>query len=79
MTSRDIAAKLFISERTVEAHVTNMLNKLGLNSKDRTRPLVGECWRHGPGHARGLMIRSYPTLSALELRRGPAGSAASRL
>jgi predicted ATPase/DNA-binding CsgD family transcriptional regulator len=33
MTSREIAAKLFISERTVEAHVTNMLNKLGLNSR----------------------------------------------
>jgi non-specific serine/threonine protein kinase len=33
MTSRDIAAKLFISERTVEAHVTNILNKLGLNSR----------------------------------------------
>lgn len=33
MTSRGIASKLFISERTVEAHVTNMLNKLGLNSR----------------------------------------------
>ena len=33
MTSRDIASNLFISERTVEAHVTNMLNKLGLNSR----------------------------------------------
>jgi DNA-binding NarL/FixJ family response regulator len=33
MTSREIATKLFISERTVEAHVTNMLNKLGLNSR----------------------------------------------
>ena len=33
MTSRDIATRLYISERTVEAHVTNMLNKLGLNSR----------------------------------------------
>jgi predicted ATPase/DNA-binding CsgD family transcriptional regulator len=33
MTSRDVATRLFISERTVEAHVTNMLNKLGLNSR----------------------------------------------
>lgn len=33
MTSREIATSLFISERTVEAHVTNMLNKLGLNSR----------------------------------------------
>jgi non-specific serine/threonine protein kinase len=33
MTSREIASKLFISERTVETHVTNMLNKLGVNSR----------------------------------------------
>jgi DNA-binding NarL/FixJ family response regulator len=33
MTSRDIATKLFISERTVEADVTNTFNKLGLNSR----------------------------------------------
>lgn len=32
MTSPQIGAKLFISELTVESHVTNMLNKLGFNS-----------------------------------------------
>jgi predicted ATPase/DNA-binding CsgD family transcriptional regulator len=33
LTSQQIAAKLFISERTVTTHVTNMLNKLGLSSR----------------------------------------------
>lgn len=32
-SNREIAAKLFVSERTVEAHVTNILRKLGVRSR----------------------------------------------
>jgi len=42
LTSPQIAARLFISERTVTTHVTNMLNKLGLSSRIQLASWVTE-------------------------------------
>ena len=42
LTNKEVASKLFISNRTVETHVTNMLNKLGLSSRTQlARWVVG--------------------------------------
>ena len=41
LTAPQLGAKLFISERTVESHVTNMLNELGFNSRIQLARWVG--------------------------------------
>lgn len=46
LTNREVATKLFIAERTVETHVTNMLNKLGLNSRTQLTRWILELSDH---------------------------------
>ena len=40
-TTRDIAASLFISPKTVEAHLTRIYRKLGVSSKAQLVAILG--------------------------------------
>lgn len=48
MTNREIAAKLFVSERTVESHVAHILAKLGVSSRTAVAALIADARRAVP-------------------------------
>jgi DNA-binding CsgD family transcriptional regulator len=48
LSTREIAARLFLSERTVETHVTHIFNKLGINSRSQLTRWLADVADAGP-------------------------------
>ena len=60
MTNQQIAAKLFLSEKTIESHIRNVFNKLGVSSRvEVARVVEHERRERTPaGHAVAIERRS---------------------
>lgn len=75
LTNREIATKLFISERTAESHVEQIRGKLGF----RSRTQVAAWWVGGGGTAPAAQARQSAPPRAARRRLLPAVAAAALL
>ena len=85
-TNREIAQELFLSPRTVDMHVRNILRKLDCRSRARppTGPGSWACWSSGPGRARPRRSPSTPARRTrrtirVALKRGPSVLSEARM
>ncbi len=58
LSNKDIAARLFLSVRTVETHVHHLLNKLGVNSRTQIAVWFSEPRRDQLSRDRGAVSRT---------------------